>query len=113
MIKDENLQERALEIGNSLKSQLTDLSTQFPIIGDVRGEGFFLGIELVDQNKIPLPDHADYLANRMKEMGILMSVDGPEYNVLKIKPPMVFSQANAEELISRMKVVFGEDFMRS
>ncbi|MFT6983546.1 MAG: 4-aminobutyrate aminotransferase-like enzyme [Crocinitomicaceae bacterium] len=111
VIKDENLQEKALEIGNSLKSQLTELSKQFPIIGDVRGEGFFLGIELVDENKTPLPDHADYLANRMKEMGILMSVDGPEYNVLKIKPPMVFSRENAEELIARMAVVFAEDFM--
>ena len=113
VVKDENLQDKALEIGNSLKSQLTELSKQFPIIGDVRGEGFFLGIELVDENKIPLPDHANYLANRMKEMGILMSVDGPEYNVLKIKPPMVFSHENALELISRMMVVFGEDFMQS
>lgn len=113
VIKDENLQEKALEIGNSLKSQLTELSKQFPIIGNVRGEGFFLGIELVDQNKTPLPDRADYLANRMKEMGILMSVDGPEYNVLKIKPTMVFSQENSKELIARMTIVFGEDFMRS
>ncbi|NRA11764.1 MAG: aminotransferase class III-fold pyridoxal phosphate-dependent enzyme, partial [Crocinitomicaceae bacterium] len=111
VIKDEKLQEKALEIGNYLKLQLTELSLQFPVIGDVRGEGFFLGIELVDQDKTPLADHAYYLANRMKNMGILMSVDGPQHNVLKIKPPMVFSRENAEELISRMTLVFGEDFM--
>ena len=113
VIKREKLQENALVVGEFLKAKLKSLAKEFPIIGAVRGQGFFLGIELVDQTKTPLPDHADYLANRMKEMGILMSVDGPEYNVLKIKPPMVFSHENAEELISRMMVVFGEDFMQS
>ncbi len=87
------------------------LQNQFPIIGDVRGEGLFLGFELNDSNKNPLPEHAAYLTDRMKQLGILMSIDGPDHNVLKIKPPMVFSKKNAEELIFRLKIVFGEDFM--
>ena len=61
----------------------------------------------------PLADQTDYLANRMKDHGILMSTDGPDHNVLKIKPPMVFSQENAEELILYLDKIFAEDFMKS
>ncbi|PKA82575.1 hydroxylysine kinase /5-phosphonooxy-L-lysine phospho-lyase [Ulvibacter sp. MAR_2010_11] len=112
IIEDEKLQENALEVGEFLKSELKNLQKEFPIIGDVRGEGLFLGFELNDSQKKPLADHASYLANRMKDLGILMSTDGPDYNVLKIKPPLVFSKENAKELIFRLKTVFLEDFMQ-
>ncbi|WP_310991159.1 aminotransferase class III-fold pyridoxal phosphate-dependent enzyme [Aequorivita marina] len=111
VIETENLQQNALEVGGFLKSELQNLKKEFPIIGDVRGEGLFLGFELNDSNKNPLPEQASYLTNRMKQLGILMSIDGPDHNVLKIKPAMVFNKANAEALISRLKTVFGEDFM--
>lgn len=111
VIDEENLQKNALEVGGFLIAELKKLQKQFSIIGDVRGEGLFLGFELNDSNKNPLPEHASYLANRMKQLGILMSIDGPDHNVLKIKPPMVFSKENAEELIFRLKTVFTEDFM--
>ncbi|WP_026450219.1 aminotransferase class III-fold pyridoxal phosphate-dependent enzyme [Aequorivita capsosiphonis] len=111
VIEEENLQQNALEVGGFLIAELKTLQKQFPIIGDVRGEGLFLGFELNDFEKNPMPEHASYLANRMKQLGILMSIDGPDHNVLKIKPPMVFSRDNAEELLFRLKVVFGEDFM--
>lgn len=112
IIDDENLQQNALEVGGFLITELKKLQKQFPIIGDARGEGLFLGFELNDSNKNPLPEHASYLANRMKQLGILMSIDGPDHNVLKIKPPVVFSKANAEELLIRLKTVFAEDFMK-
>lgn len=111
VVAEENLQQNASEVGGFLIAELKTLQKQFPIIGDVRGEGLFLGFELNASNKNPLPKHASYLANRMKQLGILMSVDGPDHNVLKIKPPMVFSKENAEELIFRLKTVFGEDYM--
>ena len=111
VIETENLQQNALEVGGYLKKELKNLQKIFPIIGDVRGEGLFLGFELNDSEKNPLPEYASYLANRMKQLGILMSIDGPDHNVLKIKPPMVFSKVNTEELIFRLKTVFGEDFM--
>lgn len=111
VIEEENLQQNALEVGSFLIAELKKLQKQFPIIGDVRGEGLFLGFELNDAEKNPLPEHASYLANRMKQLGILMSIDGPDHNVLKVKPPMVFSKENAEELLFRLKTVFGEDFM--
>ncbi|SDE39792.1 aminotransferase class III-fold pyridoxal phosphate-dependent enzyme [Ulvibacter litoralis] len=110
-IEDDNLQQNAREVGSFLKAELKALQQQFPIIGDVRGEGLFLGFELNDTSKKPLAHHATYLANRMKDLGILMSTDGPDYNVLKIKPPIVFSLENAKELIFRLKTIFAEDFM--
>jgi 4-aminobutyrate aminotransferase-like enzyme len=112
-VKREKLQQNALDVGEFLKAELTKLSKKFPIIGDVRGQGLFLGIELVDKNMNPLAEQTDYLANRMKDHGILMSTDGPDYNVLKIKPPIVFTKDNAEELIFYLKKILTEDFMQS
>lgn len=111
-IKKEKLQKNALVVGNYLKEKLSNLQSEFPIIADVRGQGLFLGFELNDAEKHPLTEKATYLANRMKDFGILMSTDGKDNNVLKIKPPIVFSKENADELLKRLKTVFGEDFMR-
>ncbi|NQU34544.1 MAG: aminotransferase class III-fold pyridoxal phosphate-dependent enzyme [Bacteroidetes bacterium] len=112
VIKDEDLQKNALEVGGFLKKELYNLQNEFSIIGDVRGQGLFLGFELVDQNKNPFTDKTAYLANRMKDLGILMSVDGKDSNVIKIKPPIIFSLDNAIELIFRLRSVFKEDFMK-
>ncbi len=112
VIKEEHLQENALEIGLFLKSELRKLQTEFPIIGDVRGEGLFLGFELVEKGKIPATDKTAYLANRMTVHGILISVDGPQNNVIKIKPPMCFNKYNAVDLIRYLKKILGEDFMK-
>ncbi|MCB2208706.1 MAG: aminotransferase class III-fold pyridoxal phosphate-dependent enzyme [Bacteroidetes bacterium] len=112
VIEDENLQGNALLVGNYLKDQLKALQKEFPIIGDVRGQGLFLGFELNGKDKEPLGEKASYLANKMQELAILMSTDGPDHNVIKIKPPMVFSKQNADELIYRLSMVLKEDFMR-
>ena len=111
-VNRDKLQENALKVGEYLKSELTTLSKEFPIIGDVRGQGLFLGIELVDSQLNPLANQTDYLANRMKDHGILMSTDGPDYNVLKIKPPIVFTKENAEELLLYLRKILNEDFMK-
>ncbi|GAA4962835.1 aminotransferase class III-fold pyridoxal phosphate-dependent enzyme [Algibacter aquimarinus] len=110
-IKQEKLQENALKIGQFLKTELQKLSLESPIIGDVRGQGLFLGIELVDKDLNPLKDEASYIVNRMKDYGILMSTDGPDYNVIKIKPPMVFNIENVKELIFYLRKVLIEDFI--
>ncbi|MET7030315.1 aminotransferase class III-fold pyridoxal phosphate-dependent enzyme [Sediminicola luteus] len=112
VVKRERLQAHALKVGEFLKSELKKLAMDFPIIGDVRGEGLFLGIELVDASMNPLAEQTDYLANRMKDHGILMSTDGPDHNVLKIKPPMVFTLENAKELIFYLRKILAEDFMK-
>ncbi len=112
-VKHEGLRKNAELVGEFLKTRLKALEEEFPIIGDVRGQGLFLGIELVDSKMNPLPDQTDYLVGRMKDHGILMSIDGPEHNVLKIKPPMVFSKENADELLLYLRRILKEDFMAS
>jgi len=113
VVKQEKLQENAYKVGEFLKSELQKIAIEFPIIGDVRGQGLFLGLELVDNELNPLEAQTDYLANRMKDHGILMSIDGPDHNVLKIKPPLVFTIENAKELVFYLKKILHEDFMKS
>ncbi len=112
IVKDENLQKNALELGEYLTSGLKELQEKFEIIGNVRGHGLFLGVELVEDRSTlaPAAKKASYIVNRMREHGILMSTDGPFYNVLKIKPPMCFDKSNADFLIKTLEKVLHEDF---
>jgi 4-aminobutyrate aminotransferase-like enzyme len=114
VIKDEGLQQNAKAVGDYLKTGLKRLMKDFPIIGDVRGPGLFIGFELVKDRSslVPATDQAAYLANRMRDKGILMSTDGPYNNVLKIKPPLVFSKSNSDFLLESIRKVLSEDFMK-
>lgn len=112
-VKQEGLQQNALEVGEYLKNSLKELAAKYTIIGDVRGQGLFLGIELVNEQKEPLAKQTDYLANRMKDHGILMSTDGPDHNILKIKPPIVFNKSNADELLFYLEKILKEDIMNA
>jgi 4-aminobutyrate aminotransferase-like enzyme/Ser/Thr protein kinase RdoA (MazF antagonist) len=114
VIKDEGLQQNAKAVGAYLKAGLAGLMQDFAVIGDVRGPGLFLGIELVNDRvtRDPATQKASYFANRMRDKGILMSTDGPFNNVLKIKPPIVFSHADADFLLETCRSVLKEDMMR-
>ena len=113
IIKQDNLQEQALETGSYLLEQLSDLLTRHKRIGDVRGSGLFIGIEIVSnkQDKIPRKDLAKYIIERMKDHGILLSTDGPRDNVIKIKPPLVFDKTDATRLIQVLDKILLEDFV--
>jgi 4-aminobutyrate aminotransferase-like enzyme/Ser/Thr protein kinase RdoA (MazF antagonist) len=113
IIEKEGLQANALEVGNYLKEGLKGLQSHFPIIGDIRGHGFFLGFELVKNRETlePAPEQTAYLADRMRQLGFLMSTDGLHHNVIKIKPPMCFSIKNADLLLRFLEKVFLENFM--
>jgi 4-aminobutyrate aminotransferase-like enzyme/Ser/Thr protein kinase RdoA (MazF antagonist) len=110
VIRDEELQQNALEVGTYLKENLIELKSRLSLIGDVRGEGLFIGIELVrDQQTLePAEREAAILIEQMKERGILLSTDGPFHNVIKIKPPLVFSRRDADELVSQMEIVLND-----
>lgn len=113
VIEEEGLQENALVVGEHLLNGLRGLMEKHQLIGDVRGLGLFIGIELVlnRQTLEPAPEQASYITNRMKERGILSSTDGPLHNVLKIKPPMVFTKENAEFFIATLDTIMQEDFV--
>ena len=61
---------------------------------------------------MPATEQTAYLVNRMLAHGILMSVDGPQNNVLKIKPPMCFNQNNADDLLSYFERIMKENYMQ-
>ena len=110
VMEQEGLQQKALETGSWLKQELEEIKQSFHLIGDVRGEGLFLGIELVlnQSTRKPAPLHAIYLVERMKSLRILLSAEGPGHNVLKFKPPMVFNHTDAEKLLDLLKIVLQE-----
>jgi 4-aminobutyrate aminotransferase-like enzyme len=111
VIEQERLQEHAASVGTHLSSGLHALMQHYPLIGDVRGLGLFLGVECVlDRETLaPAPEQAAYVVNRLKEHGILLSTDGPFHNVLKIKPPLVFSREDADFLVATLEKVLAED----
>ena len=111
-IDSRNLQKNAFKTGKFLIGELKKLAKKFSIIGDVRGKGLFIGFELVDQNLTPETDKAIYLVNRMKELGVLMSNDGLNKNVIKIKPPIIFSIDDSKRLIMLLDKVMAEDYMQ-
>jgi 4-aminobutyrate aminotransferase-like enzyme len=114
VIEEESLQENALKVGAHLKAGLEALKSRHSLIGDVRGLGLFIGVELVlDRETLePAAKQAAYLVERMKENGIFLSTDGPMHNVLKIKPPVVFSKTDADELVRVLDVVLAESSLR-
>src|SRR5262245_51168377 len=89
VIEGEELQRHALNVGGFLMGGLRELQRKHSLIGDVRGLGLFVGVELVrDMRSLqPAPSETSYIVERMKARGILFSVDGPLHNVIKIKPP--------------------------
>jgi 4-aminobutyrate aminotransferase-like enzyme len=108
VIEEDGLQARALAVGARLKHLLAGLAADHEGIGDVRGAGLFLGIELVAdrERKIPNPDLAKRIVESSKRDGVLLSVDGPDHNVIKIKPPMVFDDANSDRLVGVLDAAF-------
>ncbi|NJW51785.1 aminotransferase class III-fold pyridoxal phosphate-dependent enzyme [Salinimicrobium oceani] len=112
VIKEEKLQENALHTGNFLKEELNKMAAKHPVIADVRGQGLFLGFELLDREKNPLAKQANALVQRMKERGYLMSTEGPDDNVLKIKPPMSFNQEHANQFLKDLDLVLTADFFQ-
>ena len=107
VIEAEGLQQNALLVGTHLLAQLRRLKDKHPLIGDVRGAGLFIGIELVRDRATlePAAEETSAIVERMKERGILLSVDGPLHNVIKIKPPIVFTQADADFLTESLNQV--------
>jgi len=114
VIENEDLQKNAYRAGKRLLSGLQGLMENYALIGDVRGLGLYVGVELVTDRRTldPAPQHADYVINRLKDHGILISTDGPLYNVLKMKPPIVFTEQNADDLVQALDKVLSEDCLQ-
>jgi len=100
VIEEEGLQENARNVGNYYKECLKELQEKYPCIGDVRGSGLFIGIEMVyDHTLKPNPAIASMIKNKLRERHILISTDGPHNNVLKTKPALCFTKANVDTVV--------------
>jgi 4-aminobutyrate aminotransferase-like enzyme len=115
VLQREQLQAHAARVGAELRARLCALAERHPLLGDVRGRGLFLGVELVldRDSREPAPAQAAHLVERMRERGVLLSADGPLHNVIKLKPPLVFSQTDAELLLGALTDTLAEDAFRS
>jgi 4-aminobutyrate aminotransferase-like enzyme len=104
VIEREGLQEHARETGTDLRAGLRALMDRHQLLGDVRGTGLILAIELVRDRATlePAPRHAAYVVERMRERGILLSTEGPLHTVIKMKPPLAFTGTNAKRLVHEL-----------
>jgi 4-aminobutyrate aminotransferase-like enzyme/Ser/Thr protein kinase RdoA (MazF antagonist) len=106
VIEEEGLRENALRTGNYLMQKLRELQNEFELIGDVRSQGLFVGVELVEDrvSKEPATEKTAQLVEFVKTQNILLSSDGPFGNILKIKPPMVFDCADADKFVAALRL---------
>jgi 4-aminobutyrate aminotransferase-like enzyme/Ser/Thr protein kinase RdoA (MazF antagonist) len=110
IIRDENLQDHSLATGEHFMGRLRRLQDRHALIGDVRGLGLFIGIEMVRERETlePAAEESSYVVERLKDHGILASTDGPWHNVIKIKPPLPFNAADADYFCASLNRILGE-----
>ena len=103
-LEAENLQANALEIGAYLLTELEAVAQRFKRVGDVRGKGLYLGVELVRDRKSKKPDRAatTRVVDMLRDRNILVGIAGPHGNILKIRPPLCFARDHADLLVKRL-----------
>ncbi|XP_047159078.1 alanine--glyoxylate aminotransferase 2 homolog 2, mitochondrial-like, partial [Vigna umbellata] len=104
VIEKEQLQKNALEVGTYLKEKLTSLKDKYELIGDVRGRGLILGVELVTDRELKIPAKAEtlHVMDQMKESGVLIGKGGYYGNVFRITPPLCFTKEDADFVVDAM-----------
>jgi 4-aminobutyrate aminotransferase-like enzyme len=110
VIEEEGLQQNALDVGQHMREGLRSLAAEHQCIGDVRGTGLFLALELVSDREARTPDGdmARSVVNDLRDRGVLTGAIGPDRNILKLRPPMVISRADADVMLDRL-----DDVLRS
>lgn len=109
VLEDEGLMDNARDTGLYLKNRLSEIMSRHTVIGDVRGAGLFIGLEIVKdrREKTADPARAVAIVNAMRDRRVLISASGTSGNVLKIRPPLVFSKADADLLADTLIDVLG------
>jgi len=106
VVRDEGLPEHAAAVGGRLLAALRELDD--PRIGAVRGAGLFLGVDLVDAAGAPDEPLALDVVNALRERRILLAASGPDNHTLKIRPPLVFDDTDADRLVTELAAVLKE-----
>lgn len=107
ILRDEGLQQNARDTGAYLTARLQDLGARYPILGTVHGSGFYLGPEFVRDRETWEPATAETAAicDRLLSLGVVAQPTGDHQNILKVKPPMVFSRESADQFIGALERV--------
>jgi 4-aminobutyrate aminotransferase-like enzyme/Ser/Thr protein kinase RdoA (MazF antagonist) len=105
IVDDEKLQKNAKTVGDFLISGLGDLKKNFEFIGDVRGMGLFIGIEIIRGDGSEATELCAYIKNKMRENRILIGSDGPKDNIIKIRPPLTIELEDAQMLLATLSEV--------
>ncbi|MCO5397615.1 aspartate aminotransferase family protein [Ralstonia soli] len=104
VIQEERLLDNVRNVGAYVAQGLRELKQRHEAIGDIRARGLFFGVEMVSDRarKTPSAEMANMVLNRMRENGVLISRAGPFDNVLKMRPPLPFTKAHADRLLSTL-----------
>lgn len=107
VIRDENLQANADKVGKLIRGGFAELSKRYETIGDVRGVGLYIGVEMVSDRKLKTPNAAlaSAIVNGLRERRVLISATGFHSNTLKIRPPLIFSENDADRLLEETEAV--------
>jgi 4-aminobutyrate aminotransferase-like enzyme len=107
VIENEQLLASTAEVGAAMRTELSRIARNDPRIGDVRGTGLYIGVEVVSDAAAKTPDRAGAraLVNTLRERRVLISVCGHDGNVLKIRPPLVFSMSDVDWFCTEFEAV--------
>jgi 4-aminobutyrate aminotransferase-like enzyme len=99
IMEREKLEDNSLRMGKLMKSRLEQMQEKCPYIGDVRGSGLVMGVELVKDKKTkePAPDLTKKLIDVTAQNGLLIGSVGIYGNVIRVAPPLVITEAEAHE----------------
>ncbi len=111
IIESEGLAESAGDVGAYMRAGLRALADRYEAIGDVRGDGLFTGLELVEtrDEKAPASALTTRIVNGLRARRVLISATGPGANILKIRPPLVFTRAHADIFLAQMADVLAAE----
>jgi 4-aminobutyrate aminotransferase-like enzyme len=108
-MQQENLPARAAETGNYAMSKLRELQKQNPIIGDIRGLGLMIGVELVKDEKLtPATAEAEAIRDALLKNGVLVGVGGVYGNVIRFQPPLIITRQQIDKAISAFATALQE-----
>nr|XP_060621342.1 5-phosphohydroxy-L-lysine phospho-lyase isoform X2 [Anolis sagrei ordinatus] len=110
IIEKERLQAHALQVGSFLMDLLNQQKAKHALIGDIRGAGLFIGVDLVQnqEKRSPATTEAEFIITRLKEEFIMLSTDGPGRNVLKFKPPLCFNARDAKLVVEKLDQILSD-----
>ena len=110
VIEKEKLQENSLKMGAHIKAGLDQLKAKYPIIGDARGKGLMLGIEMVKDRTTKEPAKAECAAvlESAREMGLLLGKGGLWGQTIRFAPPMCITSADAEFIVDVFDAAFAQ-----